>query len=365
MLDYGKNDSFINHSALFMSGDIEQADYHYAYGLIEHKPAFVRSLHSVVRRLDMLGYTLQDCERLYGDAVAETLSNDQPPLTFERFAEVIRGVDVGTIRISSGDEGDDPGGITKLLGSSDFECLDRYVVLRLLAENPKNMDHKVIWEFADVVDGGWVDKNDLYQGVSQRDRCLIVTEGSSDGKILQKALSIVAPDVADFFDFVDMSEGYPFTGTGNLFRFCQGLASIKIQNRILIVLDNDTAGQVAFRQISKLNLPPRMRITMLPALEECRNVRTLGPSGTQYEDINGRAVSIEWFLDTLIPEHPYPTIRWTSYNNELDAYQGELVDKKAYVRHFFDTVKRGSLYKLPKLEQLWDHMLATCTNAVR
>jgi DNA primase len=146
-----------------------------------------------------------------------------------------------------------------------------------------------------------------------------------------------------------------------VFRFCQGLARINIQNRILVVLDNDTAGHDACQRITALDLPPRMRVSVLPNLEECRTVRTLGPSGTQYEDINGRAVSIEWFLDTSIPDHPEPTVRWTAYNQQLDQYQGELIDKDAYTRHFFDMVNRGRVHDWYKLAHLWEHLLATCT----
>lgn len=379
-LDWGKNSFFRNHSALFKPDDIRPAPYHYADGVVEDKPAFVRSLRSVVRRLDLLGYSLPGCERLYEEAVATTLHYYPAPiLTFQQFAEVMRNVNVAAVRMPEDKEGYDLGELPReLLADPEFtktdgrlasltrddgnffENLDAYVPLRLLAEHPDNMEKEVVWRFSDEVEGGWVAEGDLYEGVPQSDRCLIVTEGSSDGAILRDALSIVAPDVVDFFEFVDMSDNYPFTGTGNLFRFCQGLARIKIQNRILIVLDNDTAGRAAYRKISTLDLPPRMRVAVLPGLEECCNVRTMGPSGAQYENINGRAVSIEWFLDTSIPDHPEPIVRWSAYNDELDAYQGELVDKEAYVRHFFATVKRGAAPESSKLVELWDHLIATC-----
>jgi HEPN/Toprim N-terminal domain 1 len=384
-LDWGKNSFFRNHSSLFMPDDVRPAPYYYAEGIIEDKPAFVRSLRSIIRRLELLGYTLLDCERLYEEAIAATPSNySAPALTFERFARAMRNINVRAVKIP-GDQGDHDLGeyiareiftdpeFTKLenqlglLPREDgpfftfFENVDPYVLLRLLAENPQNIDLEVVWRFADVLDGGWIDEDELYEGVPQKDRCLVVTEGSSDGAILREALLIAGFDVADFFEFVDMSENYPFTGTGNLFRFCQGLARIKIQNRILIVLDNDTAGHTASRRITALDLPPRMRVAVLPDLEECRRVRTLGPSGTHYEDINGRAVSIEWFLDTSIPGHPEPTVRWTTYNDALNAYQGELIDKETYTRHFFATVKRGAKHDWPKLARLWEHLLATCT----
>lgn len=381
-LDWGKNNFFHNHSPLFMPNDVRQARYYYVDEVVEDKPAFVRNLRSIVRRLELLGYTIADCQRLYEGGLAATPTHYPAPLlTFEQFAQVLKNVDVRAFGIPE-DEGDydlgeyvtseifaDPE-FTKTdsrLGSLArddgifFENLDPYVVLRLLAENPDNMDQEVVWRFADVLDAGWYPENELYQGVPQRDRCLLVTEGSSDGAILREALSAVASDVADFFEFVDMSENYPFTGTGNLFRFCQGLAKIKIQNRILVVVDNDTAGRDAWSRIIALDLPSRMRIAVLPDLEECRSVRTLGPTGAQYEDINGRAVSIEWFLDISIAGQPEPTVRWTSYHEKLGAYQGELLNKEAYTRHFFDSLRRGANRDWSKLTRLWDHLIATCT----
>ncbi|GHU84129.1 hypothetical protein FACS189415_7720 [Bacteroidia bacterium] len=62
-------------------------------------------------------------------------------------------------------------------------------------------------------------------------------------------------DILDFFTFVDMEENYPFTGTGNLFRFCQGLSSIKIQNKVLVVFDNDLEGVSNYDRVQKLKTP--------------------------------------------------------------------------------------------------------------
>ena len=158
-----------------------------------------------------------------------------------------------------------------------------------------------------------------------------------------------------------MSEHYPFTGTGNLVRFCQGLARIRIQNRILVVLDNDTAGRAAYRRISALSLPTRMRVTVLPDLEKCRAVRTVGPSGFQQEDINGRAVAMECFLDIWDSPGSEPTFRWTSYDSDLDAYQGALLNKEEHVRHFLQAAERATAYNYGHLAQLWNHLIAECT----
>ncbi|HEX4338086.1 MAG TPA: hypothetical protein VH062_19385 [Polyangiaceae bacterium] len=170
------------------------------------------------------------------------------------------------------------------------------------------------------------------------------------------------PDIRDFFHFVDMTENYPFTGTGNVVKFCQGLARINILNRILVVLDNDTAGREAYVQLAKLNLPDTMRVAQLPALVHCRRVKTLGPSGIGYEDINDKAVSIECFLDIWTSEDE-PTVRWTNYSQTLGAYHGALVQKETYVRAFFDRAKRQRNYDFSGLSALWNHLVEVCTAA--
>ena len=48
-----------------------------------------------------------------------------------------------------------------------FENLDSYIILRLLCENPANLDQNVIWRFQDVLEAGWIseDLDDLYEGL--------------------------------------------------------------------------------------------------------------------------------------------------------------------------------------------------------
>ncbi|MDD2785280.1 MAG: HEPN/Toprim-associated domain-containing protein [Patescibacteria group bacterium] len=379
-LDWGKNNFFRNHSGLFLPDDRRQVDYYYADDIVEAKVALARPLRSVMRRLEMLGYTLSGCEDVYAQAVATVPDYYDPPLlAFAEYAAVMKRVDV--TKVTPPDDGDydlgeyanavirDPE-FTKsdprlaTLNSDDgtfLENLDPYVTLRLLAENPAHLDELVIWRIADIIEGGYASDSEIYEGPPAAAVCLVVTEGSSDTAVLRESLQRVAPDIADFFDFVDMRDNYPFTGTGNLFRFAQGLARIKIQNRILFVLDNDTAGHEALRRISALGLPRDMRAVTLPDLRECREFPTLGPSGSTKEDINGRAVSIELFLDLQAADSSERVVRWTSFNEAIGRYQGELLGKDAHVRRFLEAIRRQENYDCTKLERLWKHLVDACT----
>lgn len=380
-IDWGKNNIGRDHAALFVAADRKESDYFYADEIVERKPAFVRPLRSIVDRLDLLGYTLAECKGMYEESASAAHDEDEAPVvSFAEFARVLSKVNVKAVRLPEHEYDYDLGEFAAKAILADpefvkahpalgkisrddgvfFENLDPYLVLRLLAENKSNLDLDVVWRFADVVAGGWVESDEVGSGVSEADTILVVTEGSTDGAVLKRSLPVVLPHVSDFFSFIDMTENYPFTGTGNVVRFCQGLARIKIQNRILVVLDNDSAGHDALVRINELALPRRMRATVLPDLDECRSVRTLGPAGDQDADINGKAVSIEWFLNTQLPGHGGPVVRWTGFNEARGTYQGELVDKQAYTRHFFDHVDRPN-QTWPKLELLWRHLLRTCT----
>ncbi|MGA2437489.1 MAG: HEPN/Toprim-associated domain-containing protein [Acidobacteriaceae bacterium] len=380
-LEWGKNNIYSNHSKLFAKGDLNEAVYYYADNLKETKPAYVRTLRDMVRRLELLGYTLHGAKRIYDESVADVPS--YYPLfetSFAEFARIMRSISITEIGLSEDEDGDfSLGELAKnILTKSEFtrvepalkrmtiedgtffENLDPYVTLRLLAENPANLDEEVAWRFEDVVSNGYVELSDLEEGLSDSDRFLIVTEGSSDAAILKNALPIVAPDVADFFYFIDMSEHYPFTGAGNVVQFFKGLNSIKIQNKVVVLLDNDAAGNEAYKRIMDLPQRRNLRAATLPVMDQLRNFRCLGPSGESFEDINGKAVSIECFLDLKPIEKTPPTVRWTSYNSHLNCYQGELINKDERARRFLKRGRRTSGYDFSSLATLWDFIISRC-----
>lgn len=131
------------------------------------------------------------------------------------------------------------------------------------------------------------------------------------------------------------------------------------------MLDNDTAGHAALQFLETLALPSNIKVAVLPDLDECKQVRTLGPSGEQVENVNGRAVSIEWFLDLKYGNTKPVTVRWTGYDFRQDKYQGELLNKDAYTRAFFECADREPGYDFSKLISIWSHLLKCCTSENR
>jgi hypothetical protein len=149
-----------------------------------------------------------------------------------------------------------------------MENLSAYTILQLLAANPVASGLSVQWGFSDVEAGGWAKRTDFVKPVDQGSRFLVVTEGSSDAAIIGKAFRLLRPHIADFFDFVDTEEGYSFSGTGNVFRFVQGLISIRLMNNVIVVYDNDAEGAANLERTQRLSLPPNMVALKLPDITD-------------------------------------------------------------------------------------------------
>ena len=245
--------------------------------------------------------------------------------------------------------------------------LHPYSILRVLAECPMNANAQVDWQFGPVVCSGWADESQFLAGPRRTQTFLIATEGSSDTHILEHALSLLRPGIKDFFRFIDMRDGHPFPGTGNLVRFARGLAKIDVHNQVVFLLDNDAEGMLAYKKIESLSLPPNMRATHLPPLDELRAIPARGPEGVSLTDINGRAAAIECYLDFDAPGPPPPEIRWTNYKKELNAYQGALCHKQSFANAFLkQNLASLSNYDVTKVSKVLDHIVAVCKDiAVR
>jgi hypothetical protein len=101
--------------------------------------------------------------------------------------------------------------------------------------------------------------------------------------------------------------------TVDLHNFTKGLVTISVQNKVLIVYNNDAEGTSSFNRTANLSIPKNMRVLKLPDLPEFKNFNTVGPSGEHRADINGRGAAIECYLDI----GPSAIVRWNNYNKEL------------------------------------------------
>ena len=387
-VDWGKNVYFTDHSQLFQSGDLAQVPYYYMdendpynehtdeYNLVMVlKDGLSKPLEQVIDRINLLGYTKTYTRKEF-EYQARVNDLDTKKFSFDELARTLAAVDVNTISADYGDyesfgkffrrclfdkigfEGvvNDPDYVGSCAGEA-MENLSANSILQLVAENSAAQELNVNWQFADLEEGGWAQRDAFMRPVDQENRFLIVTEGSSDAKIIAHALKLLKPHLADFFDFVDMDEGYPFTGTGNLYNFTKGLISISVQNNVVILYDNDAEGVFSFNRTVKLNVPDNMRILKLPDLPVFQDFDAIGPAGTHRADINGRAAAIECYLDT----GPGAVVRWKNHHKELDVYHGELVRKRDVMKAFMAQERVNADYDFSRIAVVVDTIISACT----
>ncbi|WP_144855027.1 toprim domain-containing protein [Marihabitans asiaticum] len=218
-------------------------------------------------------------------------------------------------------------------------------------------DTPVTLDLTDLILGGWMEFDDLPHvgararmaaAVSASGPVIVITEGPSDARWLRRALEITAPAAAHLFEFLDFAEYQAPGGTDRVVSLTKGMASAKVMNRIVAVLDNDTAGRVAAQQLQALRLPSHIAVTTLPEVKYATSYPTLGPSGSTVTNVNGRAASIEFmFGEDVLRDTDgsmFP-VRWQSFIGAADDYQGRL-DKhhKAIVKERIDHafMKAGS-----------------------
>jgi hypothetical protein len=410
-LDWSKNSRGADHGALFQETDrahlhSDQTDYEYCaeHGIPTEvdERSFVRSLRATIPRLELLGYTIAAVEAEYEACIADWQGYQDEadnrdgaaapsPLSFSEFIEFLARHPINMLDTSYMSDFEpedfvktrrrfetDPaysripnpwGGNGNSYSEVDYfgslvGMLHPYSTMRLLALVQENIDLDIVWHYGPMVDSGWA-KAEEFTPCARRDQTLLIaTEGSSDVYILKHAITLLMPEVADFFRFIDVSERHPFSGTGSLVKFAEGLVKIDVQNRILFLFDNDAEGWSAFDEVRKYKLPSNMSTMVLPELDEFRQFEVWGPQGATKGDINRRAAAIECYLDLRLDSRPPAKIIWTNYKKDRNDYQGSLEYKETYMKAFLDETQETlatEKYDVSKLRLILERIFHECS----
>jgi hypothetical protein len=405
MVDWSKNRRGRDHGVLFQGEDRKrcepEADDDQDEEDAGEEPLgdwrLARSLQSTVPRLDLLGFTPETARAEYEGVLDEWLSyredDPSPPvrLEFEQFVEFLsrhplpelddtflRDFDEASTkklrarfisdpafgRIPQND-GSDQGYSEASYFGSLIGILHPYSVMRALALVAANLDAEVAWDYGPMVTSGWVSEEEFAPCVRRHQTFLIATEGTSDIRILKHALHLLMPEVEDFFRFIDVSERHPFSGTGSLVNFAEGLAKIDVHNQVVFLFDNDAEGWAAYDRVRRMRLPSNMRTMVLPDMEAFRQFPGLGPHGVLPSDINRRAAGIECYLDLRLKRRPPPQVLWTNYRDKQGVYQGSLEHKETYMRSFLkqelQAITSGT-YDASKLRVVLDGLFQECSS---
>src|SRR5262249_8934669 len=156
-------------------------------------------------------------------------------------------------------------------------------------------------------------------------------EGTTDTEFLSAALAVLQPHVTDLVRFLDY-ERKPEGGAVAVLRTVRAFDAAGIANRVVAVLDNDTAAADALRGYRPTGPSDRSRVIQDPPIEIARQYPTLGPpsvrsaaTSIELADVNGLAASIELYLgrDVLTRNdgtlHP---VQWKSFMSGTGRYHG-------------------------------------------
>ena len=411
-LTYNTHHIGIDHGHLFQESDRKRRpgpsiDYSYFEqhpdeDLAQMEKCLVRPLSSMLSRLELLGYTLDTVRAEYEQRAVEHQDREaehaEDPsdygatlLSYEGFLDFVRMHAVRDLSneffadIADAERNERWGRFAGDAAAANLPrldwCqadasysersyfgnllgfLDPYSALRVLAENPANLDLDVVWDYGAFVSAGWAKNEEFITCARRKQTYLIATEGTSDTHILKKAISLLRPDIEDFFRFIDLAERHPFSGTGNLAKFAEGLVKIDVHNRVVFLFDNDAEGIEAHRSLQRLTFPANMRALALPDLDEFRSFPARGPEGIANTDINGRAAAIECYLDLRLKDFKPAQITWTNYKEKLRIYQGSLDYKDSYAKAFYEATAESiaaGTYDVSKLRHVIDALLREC-----
>jgi hypothetical protein len=115
-VDWGKNSDFGDHSALFQPSDVKDVPYYYVETdgkeydplspdskiVTEYKEGLSKPLYEVVDRIELLGYTLSNCEKEFV-YLSRAGQFDPELFQFQHLKEALRTIDVVSISADYGE----------------------------------------------------------------------------------------------------------------------------------------------------------------------------------------------------------------------------------------------------------------------
>jgi len=336
----------------------------------ENETVYHYSLEARVakRRLEILGFTLEECKIEFADGVKRIVddSEDRPYFgslhfdskdeflrfaknyTYEYWLDGIRRFLAISIdpRLMEDEDKSQLDPVLRLISNwadddlyYGFPIGDPRLFVRAVVE-AIDVSASVRMDYTELVHSGYYDgteslaedaKESVRHEFISSTRIMILTEGSSDAEFLKSSLMVLFPKIAPLYSFLDFSGPKMEGGAANLVRILKAFVGSGVANRVIALLDNDTAARDALKALNGVELPPNIRVMSYPDLDYAREYPTIGPQGVVDIDVNGLAGSVELYfgIDVLRQEDGQLTpVQWRGYNESLKRYQGELQDKR-------------------------------------
>lgn len=295
------------------------------------------AIHEQVQLLETLS------DEPWGAQNLEAAISDLRELTFADWAERVRSAlpAHNPFEIASHDH--DYTKLKPLMGLwDDFDS--RWLLRALLQACPPDDD--IVLDLTDLELSGYLEAYDfdpqtaatmMYSvALLSGTPAVVITEGSTDAEFLRAAIEVRRPHLTNFIRFYDFGE---VAGSVSVaLSTMKSLAAAGVNNRVIVLLDNDTAAREALRSIRHFQIPKHFAVDRYPDIDLARNYPSEGPTGQHTTDVNGRACSIEMYLGADVLTDPdtgvLRPIVWGSRSRAVDEYQGEVTNKSAVQRAF-------------------------------
>ncbi|MBV6485159.1 MAG: hypothetical protein KFKLKKLM_01712 [Flavobacteriales bacterium] len=243
------------------------------------------------------------------------------------------------------------------LGSAMFD--DKISYIRLLIDKI-NPDSKVQYLFDGFPIKNMSDISKVYSyyfdpkelSTKYGLQTLIITEGITDTKYLNFALSRCFPHLVDLFYFMD------FTINGgnadSVVKVTLSLASSGIPNNIVALFDNDFEGNRAKRELETrlFPLPSNVYILSYPDIEIAMNYPILkSGNAIEYANVNGRGCAIEMFLGEDILSEDSKLIPLTENQNGQFSFRSKnkTIIQKKFEKKIDNGICESDLFGLNKI----------------
>lgn len=269
---------------------------------------------SIRQRLDIMGFTISKCEKAYNafnklkraqfrrrqadSSLPQILRETRPKLlSFNRWKEAMRqAIDHKIYEWNVEEFISVPGTdfarlIAKETGydyaAYSFPVVDIRYFLRAVLE-VCSPNESVVLDYTDLVYAGWYSRTAkpatsarerIAWQYSSHEKIVVVTEGSSDSRILSKAIRLLYHHLADYYSFSDFAAANAQGSAGDVIRTVKAFISNGIKNRVIGLLDNDAAAEDAMRGLSRVSLPKNVKILRLPDTDIAKMYPTIGPQG--------------------------------------------------------------------------------------
>lgn len=224
----------------------------------------------------------------------------------------------------------------------------RYLLRALLMALDRSDDIRL--DVSDLCESGWIEEEDFdpqatairhfSYAMANGNPAVVITEGSTDAHILREAIAVRYPHLESFVKFFDFADGAEGSAAAAV-RTLKSFAAAGISNRVVLLLDNDSAAKDAVRSL-RAPLPDHYDVVHYPRIKLAEAYPTIGPTGLSTMDVNGLAASIEMYLGVDVlkgTDGEFTPVQWRSYLEGVRSYQGELMHKRQLQQRFRQKVK--------------------------